>query len=127
MMVNKPIRVVVADDHEMMRGGLGVFLQAYADLELVGEALNGDEVVELCLRLKPDVLLIELGLRQPDSLEVIHAVLQCTQGIKVIALASIGEEPLGEAALAAGAFCWVLKDVPIDMLAAAIREAYVCT
>lgn len=127
MMVDKPIRVVIADDHEMMRSGLGVFLHAYDDMELVGEAFNGQEAIELCRRLSPDVLLVELGLRQPDSLDVIRTVQDLGPDTRVIALASLGEESLGEAALSAGAFCWVLKDVPIDMLATAIREAFACT
>ncbi len=126
MMAHEPIRVVVADDHEMMRSGLGVFFQAYSDLELIAEATNGEEAIELCSRLQPDVLLIELGLEQPDSLAAIRKVQGLCPGTSVIVLANLAEASLVDAVMEAGIFCCLLKDVPIEVLATAIREAYAC-
>lgn len=121
------IRVVVADDHEMMRLGLNVFFQAFDDLELVGEAANGDEAIQLCSIKKPNVLLIELGLRRVNAIEVIRRVHQTYPDIYVIALVNLGEEPLIGVAMEAGAYCCLLKGTPIDAFAQAIREAYACS
>lgn len=122
-----PIRVVIADDHEMIRHGLSIFLQAYDDLMLVGEAANGSEVLQTCFDRHPHVLLIELGMQELDVLGIIRAIRERHPDIHVIALASMGEESLMMAALEAGAFSCLAKDVPIDALADTIRRAHIPT
>jgi NarL family two-component system response regulator LiaR len=118
-----PIRVLLVDDHDMVRSGLAVFLEAFDDLELIGEAVNGAEAVHRCAQLQPDVVLMDLVMPEMDGVEATRAIRQEFPQVQVIALTSFDDRGLVQGALQAGAVGFLFKDVPIDELAGAIRAA----
>ncbi len=120
---NRVIRVLVADNHERMRNSLSVFLEAFDDLQLVGEAANCDDVLRLCREAGPQVILIDVAMPQFRGVSTIEQIRMAHPSIKVIALAGFGDQPLMREALRVGAFCTLVKDTSIDVLAAAIRAA----
>ncbi len=123
MIDSTPIRVILVDDHDMVRRGLAVFLQAFDDLQLVGEAANGTEALHLCAECQPDVVLMDLIMPEMDGVTATRAIRQRHPDIRVIALTSFKDEELVEAALQAGAISYLLKNVSINELAEAIRAA----
>jgi NarL family two-component system response regulator LiaR len=118
------IRVLIVDDHSVVRTGLKLFLMAYDDLELVGEAANGEQAARLCGEVRPDVVLMDLVMPGMDGVAATRAIREHSPGIKVIALTSFREEDLVQRALEAGAIGYLLKDVSADELADAIRAAH---
>jgi NarL family two-component system response regulator LiaR len=119
-----PIRVVLVDDHAMLRRGLRFFLTGFDDLELVAEASSGREAAELCAELEPDVVLMDMVMPDMDGAEATRVIRQRYPQVQVIALTSFQEEDLIERALQAGAIGYLLKNVTAQDLAHAIREAY---
>lgn len=119
------IRVMLVDDHAMVRRGLAAFLKVHDDLELCGEADSGEEAVRLCTELKPDVILMDLVMGDLDGAAATRQIRQMCPEIQVIALTSFREEDLIQRALQAGAISYLLKNVSADELAAAIRSAHV--
>jgi NarL family two-component system response regulator LiaR len=119
-----PIRVLLVDDHAVVRSGLSAFLLAFDDLELVGEASSGEEAVRHCDRLQPDVVLMDLVMPGMDGAQATHAIREKCPSIQVIALTSFKEKELVEGAMEAGAIGYLLKNVSADELARAIREAH---
>jgi NarL family two-component system response regulator LiaR len=120
----KPIRVMIVDDHSMVRTGLSTFIQVKPDLELVGEARDGEKALLICERAKPDVILMDLVMPRMNGIQATRAVLERWPHIKVIALTSFQEKELVQEALQAGAISYLLKDVTMDKLADAIRAAH---
>ncbi len=120
-----PIRVMIVDDHAVVRSGLGAFLLAFDDLELVGEAGGGREAVQKCQQLRPDVVLMDLVMPEMDGAAATRAIKEKCPGLQVIALTSFKEEDLVQRALQAGAIGYLLKNVSADELAGAIRAAKV--
>jgi NarL family two-component system response regulator LiaR len=121
---NKPIRVLLVDDHGVVRKGLRAFLLAYDDLDLVGEASNGEQAVHLCKKLQPDVVLMDLVMPEMDGATATRAIRRDCPKTEVIALTSFKDRELVEGALQAGAIGYLLKDVSADELANAIRAAH---
>jgi len=117
------IRVLLVDDHNVVRSGLATFLRAYDDLELVGEAKNGLEAVRLCLQVKPDVVLMDLMMPEMDGIAATRAILDECPDIKIIAMTSFEDEQLVHGVLAAGAISYLLKNVASEELSKAIRDA----
>jgi NarL family two-component system response regulator LiaR len=117
------IRVMLVDDHTVVRNGLGAFLMAYDDLELVGEADSGEEAVRLCEQVLPDVVLMDLVMPGMDGAEATLAIRENCPDIQVIALTSFKEEDLVQRAMQAGAIGYLLKNVTAEELANAIRAA----
>jgi NarL family two-component system response regulator LiaR len=117
------IRVMLVDDHNVVLSGLAAFLRAYEDLELVGEARNGLEAVNLCRKNMPDVILMDLMMPEMDGIAATRAILQDYPGVKIVAMTSFEEEELVQGVLAAGAISYLLKNVRADELAKAIRDA----
>ncbi len=120
----KPIRVVVVDDHAVVRSGLSTFLRAFDDLELAGEASNGAEAVRLCHALQPDVVLMDLKMPEMDGVTATRQIRQNLPAIQIIALTSFHEPTSVQEALQAGAIGYLMKDVSADELADAIRNAH---
>jgi NarL family two-component system response regulator LiaR len=116
--------VLLVDDHAVVRSGLSAFLLAFDDLELVGEAGSGEEAVQSCDRLRPDVVLMDLVMPGMDGAQATHAIRETCPAIQVIALTSFKEKELVEGAMEAGAIGYLLKNVSADELAKAIREAH---
>ncbi len=121
--VLEPIRVLIVDDHDMLREGLSTFLRAFPDMRLVGEAANGAEAVQRCRELAPDVVLMDLIMPEMDGVAAIRAINAAPPRPAIIALSSFGEEQLVRAALEAGARSYLLKNVSAESLAEAIRLA----
>lgn len=118
------IRVAIVDDHAVVRSGLGAFLLAFDDLELVGEASNGVEAVSLCDTIQPDIVLMDLMMPEMDGATATRAIRQRHSQTQVIALTSYKEGRLVQNALEAGAISYLMKNVSADQLVAAIRAAY---
>jgi len=119
-----PIRVILVDDHAMLRKGLRFFLAGFDDLELVGEATSGKEAIRLCAELVPDVVLMDMVMPDMDGAAATKEIRQQTPTVEVIALTSFQEEDLIERALQAGAISYLLKNVSAQALAEAIRQAH---
>jgi NarL family two-component system response regulator LiaR len=118
-----PIRVLLVDDHAVVRSGLSAFLLAFDDLELVGEAGSGEEAVRLCERLHPDVVLMDLVMPGMDGAAATKRIREHHPDVQVIALTSFKEEDLVQGAMRAGAIGYLLKNISADELADAIRKA----
>jgi len=119
-----PIRVMIVDDHAVVRSGLSAFLSVYDDLEFVGEAGGGLEAVRKCPELNPDVVLMDLVMPEVDGSEATRLIREACPHVQVIALTSYKEEDLVQAALKAGAISYLLKNVTAEELAQAIRAAH---
>lgn len=123
MLEAKPIRVLLVDDHAVVRSGLSAFLTIYDDLELAGEARDGVEAVRLCRQLQPDVVLMDLVMPEMDGATATRQIRQMCPHTQVIVLTSFREDELVQGALQAGAIGYLLKNVAADDLARAIRAA----
>jgi NarL family two-component system response regulator LiaR len=121
-MENK-IRIMLVDDHAVVRSGLGAFLSVNPDLELVGEAENGEQAVARANILKPDVILMDLMMPVMDGVAATAAIKKQNPGVQVVALTSFQEDELVQNALKAGAIGYLMKNVSARELAAAIRAA----
>ena len=123
-MADDPIRVMIVDDHAVVRSGLSAFLLVYDDLEFVGEAGGGAEAVSKCRTVNPDVVLMDLVMPDVDGAEATRLIKAECPHVQVVALTSYKEEELVEGALRAGAISYLLKNVSADELAGAIRAAH---
>ena len=121
---SQPIRVMLVDDHTMVRRGLATFLKAFDDLELAGEAESGKVAIQLCAEVLPDVILMDMVMPDMDGAAATRAIRQQFPQVQVIALTSFKEGDLVKNALSAGAIGYLLKDVSADELAEAIRAAH---
>jgi len=117
------IRVVVADDHAVVREGLAQLLSTAADLELVGSASDGSEAVEVVERERPDVVLMDLSMPQVDGAEATRRILAADAAARVVVLTSFADDRHIVEALHAGAIGYVLKHAEPDELLGAIRAA----
>lgn len=117
------ISVVVADDHAVVRQGLRMFLSLDAELEVVGEATNGQEALRLAHELKPDVVLMDLIMPVMDGITAIGAIRREVPETEVVALTSVLEDDSVIGAVRAGAIGYLLKDTNADELARAIKAA----
>lgn len=118
------IRVLIVDDHAMVRRGLATFLKVFDDLELAGEAADGQAAIQLCVQLQPDVVLMDMVMPDMDGAAATRLIRHQSESIQVLALTSFKEENLVQSALQAGAIGYLLKDVSADELAQAIRAAH---
>jgi DNA-binding NarL/FixJ family response regulator len=119
-----PIRVLLVDDHAVVRRGLRGFLELLKDFDVVGEAENGREGVAAADRLAPDVVLMDLLMPEMGGLEAIAAIKQAHPEIEIVAVTSFIEEEKVTSALEAGASGYLLKDAEAEEVAQAIRAAY---
>ncbi|MBK5107919.1 MAG: response regulator transcription factor [Anaerolineales bacterium] len=120
---SNPIRVMIVDDHLMVRDGLRVFLSVYDDIKVIAEADDGEQAVALCRGVIPDVVLMDLLMPNMDGIEATRRIRSEDDSIQVIALTSFAEQELVEKAFRAGAISYLMKDVHSDKLAETIREA----
>jgi NarL family two-component system response regulator LiaR len=120
----KPIRVLIVDDHAMVRKGLVAFLKNQPELDLVGEACDGREAVESCEQDQPDVILMDLVMPELSGVAATRTIHQRWPQVQVIALTSFQEKELVQDALQAGAIGYLLKNVSGEELAEAIRQAH---
>jgi NarL family two-component system response regulator LiaR len=118
-----PIKVLLVDDHAVVRSGLGAVLMTNDDMILVGEASNGQEAVTFCEKNQPDVILMDLMMPVMDGVAATTVIRQRWPQINVIALTSFKEKEMVEGALKAGAMSYLLKNVSASELVTAIRGA----
>jgi two-component system, NarL family, response regulator LiaR len=123
-MSSEPIRVLIVDDHAMVRVGLRLFMLSMEGIDLVGEATDGAEALGMCDELLPDVVLMDLVMPEMDGISAIRALNSRHPEIRVLALSSFQDGERVRDALQAGAIGYLLKDIPPDELAAAIRNAH---
>jgi len=124
MTARDKIRVMLVDDHAVVRRGLSTFFLTSDDLQLVGEATGGEEAVRLCASLQPDVVLMDLVMPGMNGVEATRAIRERWPHIRVIALTSFETDELVQGALQAGAISYLLKNVSALELAEAIRAAH---
>ncbi len=119
-----PIRIMIVDDHAMVRAGLATFLEVSDGLDLVGQATNGQEAIELCERFQPDVILMDLVMPKMDGVTATRIIRERWPQVQVIALTSFQEKELVQDALEAGAISYLLKNVSMADLTEAVRAAH---
>ena len=124
MTENERIRVMIVDDHAVVRSGLGTFLSVIPDLELVGEAEGGEEAIVRCGLLKPNVVLMDLMMPGTNGVEATRIIRAKYPSIQIIALTSFQEDTLVQDVLQAGAIGYLMKNVSARELASAIRSAH---
>ncbi|MDT8305134.1 MAG: response regulator transcription factor [Anaerolineae bacterium] len=118
------IRVMLVDDHAVVRTGLATFLAIFDDLELVAEASSGEQALSLAGEQRPDVVLMDLVMPGMDGVTTTRKLRELYPEIRVVALTSFREEELVQAALQAGAIGYLLKDIGATALAEAVRAAH---
>jgi NarL family two-component system response regulator LiaR len=118
------IRVMLVDDHTMVRRGLATFLMVFDDMTLVGEATNGADAIRRCAETTPDVILMDMIMPDMDGVAATRAIRERFPQVQIIALTSFKEGSLVKNALEAGAIGYLLKDVTAEELAVAIRAAH---
>ncbi|GGC96982.1 DNA-binding response regulator [Thalassobacillus devorans] len=118
------IKVLFADDHEMVRIGVSAYLSAQADIDVVAEADDGGEAVELALRLKPDVILMDLVMKEMDGIEATRKIIAGWPAAKIIIVTSFIDDEKVYPALEAGATSYLLKTSKAEEIASAIRATY---
>ncbi len=123
-MSSSPIRILIVDDHAVVRQGLRMFIDLQEDMEVVGEGTNGAEAVTLAETLHPDVVLLDLVMPQMDGVEATARIKAICPSTRVMILTSFGEDDKLIPAIRAGAQGYLLKDIRPDALVQAVREAY---
>jgi len=123
--MTEKIRVMIVDDHSVIRQGFSIFLQAFADLEAVGEAPNGAEAVRLAKIVEPDVILMDVMMPEMNGIEATRQIIKDRPQSRIIILTSFSDDrKLVKDALQAGAVSYLFKDTSIDELADAIRKTH---
>src|SRR3954447_8044906 len=117
------IRILIADDHRVVRQGLRMFLALDTDLEVIGEAANGAEAVKLAHELQPDVVLMDLLMPEMDGIAATQVIRRESPDVEVLALTSVLEDTSVVGAIRAGAIGYLLKTTDADELCRAIRAA----
>lgn len=117
------IKVMIVDDHLLVRDGINLLLSTFDDIQVVGVVDSGDMALELCAQVQPDVILMDMVMPGVDGPETIEHILKDFPEIKVIALTSFAEQDLVVRSIQAGAIGYLLKNVSADKLAEAIRAA----
>jgi NarL family two-component system response regulator LiaR len=124
MVAKEKIKVILIDDHEMVRRGLGAYLKTTPDIKIVGEASDGSQAVEVCAKTQPDVVLMDLIMPHMGGVEATRQVRERFPQIQVIALTSFQDKDLVQQMVKEGAIGYLLKNVTGKELADAIRAAY---
>ena len=124
MSETRTIRVLIVDDHEIMRTGIAYSLTVYPDMELVGEASSGQEALKLCRETQPDVVLVDMVMPGMDGVQTTQAIRKQHPQVQVLALTSFHDRERVQQVMQAGATGFLVKGVSAGELAEAIRVAY---
>ncbi len=122
-MSSEIVRVLLVDDHAVVRRGLSAFLMTYEEIDVVGEAAGGTEGIEMVKQFLPDVVLMDLVMPEMDGIEATRRIRQISPSTQVIVLTSYSEDERIFPAIKAGALSYLLKDVGPDELVRAIKAA----
>jgi NarL family two-component system response regulator LiaR len=123
-MTSKPIRVLIADDHAIVRKGLCALLATEPGIQVVGEARDGVEAVTQAQALQPDVLLMDLVMPRMDGLEATRRIIDCEPKVRILVLTSFGSDDMVFPAIKAGAAGYILKDSGPQELVQAIQQVH---
>ncbi len=121
-MAHPKIRILIADDHPIVREGLAAIVSAQPDMELAGEAADGAQAVTLALQTRPDVILLDLVMPLKDGVAVIREVVEAIPQAHILVLTSYGDDERVFPAIKSGALGYLLKDTPRERLLQAIRD-----
>lgn len=121
---DRKIRVLITDDHEMVRIGVSAYLSAQPDIDVVGEAENGEKAVKLALELKPDIILMDLVMDGMDGIQATKEIIERWPDAKIIIVTSFLDDDKVYPALEAGATSYILKTSKASEIAEAIRKTY---
>jgi DNA-binding NarL/FixJ family response regulator len=121
---SQPIRVIIADDHPIVREGLGALIKSQKDMKVVSEAANGRQAVQQFLLRRPDVLLLDLRMPEMNGIEAIQAILKKAPKARIVVLSTYGGDEDIFKALKAGAKTYLLKDSPREQLLESIRAVH---
>ena len=122
--MNAPIRLLIVDDHSVVREGLRAFLRLQEGIEVVGEAASAEDAVSVAATSSPDVVLLDLVMPEGDGIGAIRRLLEVAPGVRVLVLTSFADDAQIFAAIAAGAAGYLLKDVDPQALADGIRDVH---
>lgn len=122
--MNQIIRVLIVDDHTVVRDGLYALLSVEPGIEVVGSAADGEEAVKLAQTLNPDIILLDLVMPRKDGVQAINEIKQTNPKIKILVLTSFAENHQVYSAIKSGAIGYLMKDSSADELIAAIRDTY---
>jgi len=120
----EPIKVLITDDHPVVREGLSAMLNKEPDIQVVGEAENGTEAIDKAKELQPDVVLMDLRMPEVDGVEAMRQIRAANPGIKFIVLTTYDNDEYIFKGIEAGARAYLLKDAPREELFKAIRAVY---
>lgn len=123
-MSDQPIRILIADDHAIVRKGLRALLEAKPGVTVIGEAADGMQAVSQARRLRPDVILLDLIMPRKDGIAAIHEIMSDNPEARILVLSSFGEDDKVFAAIKGGAMGYLLKDSSPQALLAAIRDIH---
>ncbi|MEU9109635.1 response regulator transcription factor [Streptomyces xanthophaeus] len=123
-MADTPVRVLLVDDHQVVRRGLRTFLEVQEDIEVVGEASDGEEGIARAEELRPDVILMDIKMPGTDGIEALRRLRELANPARVLIVTSFTEQRTVVPALRAGAAGYVYKDIDPDALAGAIRSVH---
>jgi NarL family two-component system response regulator LiaR len=124
MTSTEPIRLIIADDYNMIRKGLTSLLKHFNDIEVIAEAVDGKHAVQLCQEMQPDVVLMDLVMPRLTGIEATRQILERCPDTEIIILSSFQEEDDVQAALKAGAISYIIKNISSEELATTIRLAH---
>ena len=124
MSLAKPIRVIVVDDHPIVRHGIKTLLLTFDDISVIGEAGNGEQALALCAETEPDVILMDIIMPGMNGVDATRAVLERFPQVKIIVLTSFPDQDVVQETLETGASGFLLKDTPKEIVGEAIRSAY---
>ncbi len=122
--MNAPIRLLIVDDHAVVREGLRAFLRLQDGIDVVGEAAGADEAVRVAATCSPDVVLLDLVMPEGDGIAAIRRLLEAAPGVRILVLTSFADDAQIFAAIAAGAAGYLLKDLDPGALADGIRDVH---
>lgn len=122
MATPEKLRILIADDHAVVREGLAAIIAVQTDMEMAGQARDGVEAAELAQALEPDVILLDLVMPRQDGLGAIQAIKQANPQARILVLTSFADDERVFPAIKAGALGYLLKDAPRDQLLQAIRS-----
>jgi NarL family two-component system response regulator LiaR len=121
-MMNEVIRVFIVEDHPIVRRGVKDLLETEPDIQMVGEAVNGQQAVEMVTELQPDVVLMDLVMPVMDGIEATRQIRSRTPGVRILVLTSFATDDKVFPAIKAGALGYLIKDTPPEDLLRAIRQ-----
>ncbi|MEM7801267.1 MAG: response regulator transcription factor, partial [Chloroflexota bacterium] len=120
----KKIKILIVDDHEVVRAGLRAFMETEADIDVVGEGANGQDAIKLVQETQPDVIVMDLVMPKMNGIEAIHQIKRQQPDARIVALTSFSDDDKVFPAIKAGALGYVLKDTAPSELLLAIRHVY---